>query len=430
MTRFFKWVFIGFFVTGMLLGMLVGNSLDDYSNVSQPSPLTNDQLTRVKQFIKRNNPARLQSGVVANTQISQQDLNHVLNYLSKKAPQMLNNRLHAKAVFDNQQALLQMSMQLPSNPVGGYINVSATLHSTNLANKSLIEIKSLEVGGNRLPDFITAMLVEYLHQQLILKATEYSLLLQSIQKIEFKKQRLSLEYVWDKQAVEKIKGQLSSRVISEEFKEALIAHANHLAKSSHKLSARPGLNDLLQPMFSYALLRSEQHDPIIENKAIFIALGAYALNKNIPRLLGEKPESIVRSKEIYLKQRRDLSKHFMLSAAITSIADSAFASSVGLKNEMKDSQGGSGFSFADLAADHAGIALAEKAIASEEQAREMQRRLSSVSAQSEYMPDIDNLPEGLAKSDFEYQYTDTSSAAYKDIEQLIAYRIKNLPVYR
>jgi len=83
-----------------------------------------------------------------------------------------------------------------------------------------------------------------------------------------------------------------------------------------------------------------------------------------------------------------------------------------------------------LAADHAGIALAEKACASEEQAREIQQRLSVVKAQSDYMPDIDNLPEGLARADFEYQYTDIHSPAYKKVEQLIAGRIKSLAVYK
>jgi len=430
MTRFIKWLFIGFFVLGMLLGVLAANSLSDYSNVSQPPPLTNDQLKRVKQFIKQNNPNKLQSGEVANTQISQRDLNHTLNYLSNKAPQMLNNRLRAKAIFSNQQALIQMSMQLPRNPVGKYINVSATLRSTNEANKPNIEIQALEIGGNKLPDFITRIVTDFLHQQLIVKAPEYSLLVQSIQKIKFKKHSLSVAYVWDKHALDKIKGQLSSRVISNEFKEALIAHANYLAILSHKLTARANLNDLLRPMFSYALSRSKQHNPIIENKAVFIALGAYALNKNIPRLLGESAEMLARSKPIYLKQRHDLSKHFVLSAALTSMADSTLASSVGLEKELKDSQGGSGFSFADLAADHAGIALAEKSIASDEQARQMQSWLSKVKNQSDYMPEIDNLPEGLAQSDFEYQYTDTQSAAYKNMQQLIVSRIKNLAIYR
>ena len=430
MTRFIKWLFIGFFVAGVMLGILAANSLDEHSNISKPSPLTNDQLKRVKQFIKQNNPSKLQSGVVANTQISQQDLNHTLNYLSKKAPQMLSNRLRVKAIFAEQQALLQISMQLPGNPVGKYINVSTTLRSTKAGSKPRIEIQEMQVGNTTLPNFITGMVANYIHEQLLLNTAEYNLLVQSIQKINFKKKQLSVEYVWDRQVVEKIKGQLSSRVISDEFKQALIAHANYLAKLSHKLTARPDFNDLIRPMFSYAQLRSEQHNPIIENKALFIALGAYSLNKNIPRLLGEPAETIAHSKAIYLKQRHDLSKHFMLSAALTSMADSALASSVGLEKEVKDSQGGSGFSFADLAADHAGIALAEKSIASVDQAREMQRRLSRVKTQSDYMPDIDNLPEGLAKADFEHQYIDTQSAAYKNMEQLIASRIKVLAVYR
>jgi len=135
---------------------------------------------------------------------------------------------------------------------------------------------------------------------------------------------------------EQIKKKLSSRVIAEEVKQAFIAHANYLAKISRKRTQRPDFNDLLKPMFSYALLRSKQHNPITANRAVFIALGAYSLNKNIAELLGEKPEVIARSKAIYLQGRHDLSKHFMLSAAITSMADSILAGSVGLEKEVKD----------------------------------------------------------------------------------------------
>ena len=430
MTRLIKWLFIGFFVMGMLLGMLAANSLDDFSNVPQPPPLTNDQLKRVKTFIKLNNPANLQSGQLANSQISQQDFNHLLNYVSQKSPQMLLNRIHANVIFDHQRALLQTSMRLPSNPVGKYINVSIRLGNINSASQSNIKIESIQIGSNTLPDVVTRLVANYIHKQLVLKAPEYALVLQSIKNISFNKQTVTVEYVWNRQVAEQIKEKLSSRVISNEFKQALIAHTYHLAKISHKLPKRADFNDLLKPMFSYALLRSKQHNPIIENKAVFIALGAYSLNKNIAELLGEKPKVIARSKAIYLKGRNDLSKHFMLSAAITSMADSTLASSVGLEKEVKDSQGGTGFSFADLAADHAGIALAEKATASEEQAREIQQRLSRVKAQAEYMPEIDNLPEGLARAEFEYQYTDINSPAYKKVEQLISDRIKALAVYK
>lgn len=430
MTRFIKWLFILFFLIGVVLGILAVNSLENYSAVTQPAPLSDDELNRVKQFIKANNPANLNNGQMANSQINQQDLNHLLNYLSQKAPHLLRQRLRLNVVFEKDQAFLQSSLHLPDNPLGEYINISATLHTTSSALTPEIEVRALQIGNNNVPDFIATWLASALHQQLVKKAPEYKAISDALQTVAFSEQMMRVEYIWDTQAAEKMKNQLSARVIPDEFREALIAHANHLAKTSHALPAKATFNQLLKSMFSYAKLRSKEHDPIIENRALFIAMGAYSLNKNIPELFGEIPEKVARSKRISLKQRYDLSKHLMLSAAITSMADSGMAISIGLQKEVKDSQGGSGFSFADLAADLAGIALAEKAIASTADAIKMQNILSSDITEQYYMPDIGGLPEGLEQAEFERQYVSTQSPAYKKIEQLIADRIDALPLYR
>jgi len=430
MARIIKWIFITFFILGMLMGILVSNSLDEYSAVPQRSPLSSDELRRVKQFIKLNNLAELHSAYVANSQIDQQDINQALRYIAQKSPLLLGQRLNAKVIFEQQQALVQLSMQLPSNPVGQYLNARIKLRSVNTAAQAGIQIQSIQIGKNQLPDFIVKLVEEKLHEQLKSKVPEYRMVLQSVKAIHFNKKQLSVEYIWHKQAVDKIKSQLSSRVISDEFKQALLAHANYLAKLSHRLPATARLNDLIKPMFSYAQLRSEKHNPVIENRALFVALGAYSLNKNIPELLGETAEEVAHSQRIYIKERHDLSKHFMLSAAITSLANPALANSIGLQKEVKDSQGGSGFSFADLAADHAGIALAEKSTASKEQAIKIQNALSKAMSESAYMPNIDHLPEGLKKAEFERQYTNARRYAYRDLEQRIAYRIEKLPVYQ
>ena len=429
MARLIKWLFIVFFLLGMLLGMMAVNSLADYSSVTQPSALNSDELKRVKQFIKANNPSNLQTGQTASTQISEQDLNHTLNYLTQKAPHLLSQRVWVKTMFDTKQALLQVSIRLPSNPFGTFINVSTVLNAAQSAGDLKINMHSLQLGKNNVPDFITAMLASYIHDRLVVDVPEYNLISQSIKNIQLEKNRMTVGYVWDKQAVEQIKSQLSSRVMSGEFKLALLAYANHLARVSYSLSTRASLNQLLKPMFSLAIRRSKANNPITENKALFVALGAYSLKKNIPELLGERPEAKANHKRIYLKGRHDLSKHLMLSAAITSLADPELASSIGLQKEVKDSQGGSGFSFADLAADHAGIVLAEEAIASKNKARRIQAILSKVDSESVYMPDIENLPEGLEESEFESIYKNVNSKEYKKLEQLIAYRIEALPVY-
>src|SRR5262245_19761065 len=61
--------------------------------------------------------------------------------------------------------------------------------------------------------------------------------------------------------------------------------------------------------------------------------------------------------------RHDLCQHFTVSAALTAVGGAKAAEAAGLLKELLDAEpGGSGFSFADLAADLSGIAFASRLI--------------------------------------------------------------------
>ena len=197
---------------------------------------------------------------------------------------------------------------------------------------------------------------------------------------------------------------------------------------SYKLGSKPTLNELMRPMFKLAESRSLLNNPVIENKAVFITLGAYALDRNISKLFDKKDQKPIKTKRVYLKKRFDLSKHLLVSAAITSLADSGLAESIGLEKELNDSKGGSGFSFSDLAADHAGIKLAEYSLVGDRQARKIQTKLATVKFEGDYMPSIENLPDGLTKQEFDNKYA--NKPAYTSLEQLIKRRIDDLVLYK
>ena len=417
------------FLFGILLGVLTVNGIEDHAIVGQQEELSSKELKRVKRFIQENNPQKLKSGETASTQISQHDLNLALNYISQKAPGSFKSRLSSNIILDEKQAYVQMSFHLPNNPIGRYINIAAVLESEKSnQNSEVVKLKSLSLGSLDLPAIIAKPLAEYIHKMLQGNIAEYKQLSQSLQSISFARQQLTVNYIWDKDAVNSIKTQLSSLVISDELKEAMIAQTSNLSKVSYQLGTRPSLNELIRPMFKLAESRSKEKNPITENKAVFITLGAYALNKNISKLFEEKDQKPIKNKKIYLIKRHDLSKHLLISAAITSMADSSLAESIGLEKEVDDSDGGSGFSFTDLAADHAGIRLAEYAIENEEQARLIQNKLAVIKFETDYMPSIKNLPEGLSQQQLNKDYLNT--AAYKTTELMIKQRIDELVIYR
>jgi uncharacterized protein YfiM (DUF2279 family) len=130
-----------------------------------------------------------------------------------------------------------------------------------------------------------------------------------------------------------------------------------------------------------------------------------------------------------LAGRLDLARHLTLSVALTYLADSHTARAIGEFKELDDSRrGGSGFSFADIAADRAGVRLAHAAMADAASARVLIDKLANVDA---LLPPalIRDLPEGLSEEAFAGQYRDIASPAYRDLVARIDTALETLPIY-
>jgi len=130
-----------------------------------------------------------------------------------------------------------------------------------------------------------------------------------------------------------------------------------------------------------------------------------------------------------LAGRNDLAQHFAISSAIAVAGGSVLADAIGAYKELDDSRGGSGFSFADLLADRAGVELAEAATGSA--AQSVQRLMAKDGLQeSDFMPSLDNLPEGLMEMQFRQGFGDLDDARYGDVKREINTRLALLPLYR
>ena len=127
-----------------------------------------------------------------------------------------------------------------------------------------------------------------------------------------------------------------------------------------------------------------------------------------------------------IRGRPDLAKHFFFSMFLTQSIGAAAADAAGLSKEMVDSTTGSGFSFIDLAADKAGVAFAEK-IAAEP---ELLASLATDFQLDDYMPPVEDLPEGLSTSDFLQQIGSESDVRFRELTREIRRRIDELPGHR
>jgi hypothetical protein len=110
-----------------------------------------------------------------------------------------------------------------------------------------------------------------------------------------------------------------------------------------------------------------------------------------------------------MRDRRDLAQHFFVASGITSAVGEKLALSASLLKEMNDGKGGTGFSFADLQADLAGMAFAEEVAQSAD-------RLDTWGASfrvAEFLPDHASLDAPLTAEEVYAQYGSVSDKKFQ-----------------
>jgi hypothetical protein len=127
-----------------------------------------------------------------------------------------------------------------------------------------------------------------------------------------------------------------------------------------------------------------------------------------------------------LQGRHDLAQHFAVSAALTAVSGPAAAESAGVLKEMMDSRGGSGFSFADLSADFAGIAFARRLLDKPSRLADVEKGFRI----GDYTISPRGLPEGMQAADFAKKYGSLKDERYLRLQEDIRKRIADLPGYR
>jgi hypothetical protein len=130
-------------------------------------------------------------------------------------------------------------------------------------------------------------------------------------------------------------------------------------------------------------------------------------------------------------RRRDLVQHFWVSAGLAELASSRVSSVAGLsKEEMDSGAGGSGFSFADLLADRAGVRFAEIAKGGDVDASRLQDRLATDWRVEDLIPTIAGLPEGISEESFTADYGGPGGQRFGHWSAEIDRRIASAPLLR
>jgi uncharacterized protein YfiM (DUF2279 family) len=185
---------------------------------------------------------------------------------------------------------------------------------------------------------------------------------------------------------------------------------------------------LLGEAFKLAQERSKNHDPVAENRAALTVLAERALGGRLISQRGMVKAD--RRAGLKLAGRVDASQHFAFSAFLAATGGEGLSDLAGLYKELKDAQqGGSGFSFIDLAADRAGSRLGEACTRSRASALKMQSRLADVADANVFFPVVRDLPEFMQQAEFQRRFGGVGQPAYQRMVEQIEARIAGVPLY-
>jgi hypothetical protein len=123
-----------------------------------------------------------------------------------------------------------------------------------------------------------------------------------------------------------------------------------------------------------------------------------------------------------MRGRQDLALHFFASAAIAANAGRKAAEAAGLAKELRDADGGSGFSFSDWCADLAGVEFVERMASDGPSLQSLSDGFRVV----DHLPSVSGLEDGLTQSQFSKRYGSTTDPRFRDVHDEILRRIETL----
>lgn len=195
-----------------------------------------------------------------------------------------------------------------------------------------------------------------------------------------------------------------------------------LSRGENAKSEKHSLAFYLQHLLTEARLNPTEHDLVAGTVALTLLNDSNLLHRFLPVDASLAKRDI----PLTLHGRRDLSKHYLISASIELLTRNGLSYSIGTAKEILDADGGSGFSFRDLAADRAGVNFAS--LISPYDDLTLLPRIESL-REEDILPELNELKEGLNIEAFEAEYQNTQSQAYRQVVEQIDEKIKASPFY-
>ncbi|MBI2827101.1 MAG: hypothetical protein HYX69_20720 [Planctomycetia bacterium] len=387
-----------------------------------PMPVSDSERRHLAQVIRAN---RSQQGELRQIRLTEEEVDELLMLVLSRG----SDARKAQIVFHDGSADLDVSLRLPS---GGqrYLNVQTSGRAQIEDGELRFSLDRARIGRLTIPSFVLRLvgpsLASALHADrdlgLVITSIESLRLEAGAIETVFKPGEFSTTVV--PAMARRIAGKPDVLSETQDQVRELVAAAPALPRGEERFGA------FVRQAFRLARDRSDGGDPALENRAAILALAILLGHERIEPLVGRVMDDSLREQAkgtvgiVTLRERADWTKHFLVSAALALLSNERIGDQIGVIKEAVDAEsGGSGFSFADMAANRAGTRFALAATRDEGSARAMQDRLAASFKIDDVFPPAADLPEGLSAAELRTKYGGMNGPGYRQVEQEIDRRL-------
>ena len=413
-------------VTGFVLLVL-----DDAPLAFEAPSLTSDEIARLVEIV-RSRPEAEED--VQHLRLSERDVNSLLAIAISQV--QLDGK--AKVALERGGFSAEVSLETPfRSPAFKYVNIQGACRMEVTSGQLHLNLERLRIGSMRIPKLVQDAYLPLVVAALIEEPdiAQGLALVDSLRLTAGAGEMVYQSGVYGRGNIHSLLAKLLQKPDVRMETQIHIRHLVDVAKTLPEGERR--FVGFVQTAFEFAAKRSQERDPVMENRGAILALAILLGHYQVETLVGPVMDDDLRKQahssvgRVTLRGREDWTKHFFVSAGLTVLSNHGMSDGAGLfKEEYDAGEGGSGFSFADLLADRAGTEFALAATRDAKSARKMQERLSAGLLVKDVFPDAAGLPEEIPEAELQSLYGGVGGDRYEEMVAEIERRLEECAALR
>lgn len=420
----------------LLLALMVGLAatlLSVKPLVPHPGSLTDAEVRQIERLIADNSPNRFQNQGERDLSLNAEELTLLTAFMLENVPRLQDMAASFHLQEDTGQARLSIPASL--GPLTLYLNLQADFEQ-QMDRARLVRLRA---GSVRVPKRAIRLAEQTVGRRLVTATNvshEITDLRHNVNATALSDGELHLHLSWAPESLSQLRAQAQHIFLGPDDRERILAYyaaISGIAVTQAKERRVVSLQAFLPPLFQLARQRSENGDAIAENRSLLQVLSLYINDLPLSQLVDNVPQNEAFSPPaliVTLHRRHDLSLHFVTAAAIAASAGASVAEVLAHSKEVYDARQRTGFSFSDMTANIAGVALGETGTSSDANARAIQLALSEARYEYEYMPVPSTDADGLTEEMLAETFGDRTNENFMDRINQIESKVAALAIYR